>query len=507
MKQLFTLLCVLSIFLLQLYGHVLPDKTQIDDALIQQRNVEESGRVIYYFSSPVEIPSILGKIAVTQVAYHKDTTIAYVIMGNEQKVTIGDSVLIPHMISFDVSDNRYTVTQCHLQQRSPIETKVGILMADEKDIVYFNPDRTIKSVYISSNRPRELRMKDSTIKVTSTVVVDDKITTNKPGITLTLTEPGMIATPVGALLFSKAYFTSDGVFRSGELANPQKITTTAGVVLGTFLDINPDGVILSVYLFGTQAMTTTWGERMLYERVYFNPQGRLESGRFAEAFTIETPVGTITAKGYFKVENDTSILTLAESQNITTPAGVMRVKNSIMFSNEKLSHCEPENNVDITTLYGTFTHEGGKTLGFSHDGTVVYFTPVRDITIKTPIGQCTVEPSWDGIRFFASGNLKSCTIKNPLSAKNNTNSFVCHGSTSFYENGSVESTNLPKAMVIRSPAGNVSVDGFVEFLQNGLLKSGRLFAGATIAGKFYRKRAMLYFDDNGKIQQGPPEGH
>lgn len=490
---------------------VLPDKTQVDDSLVQKRTVEDTmsgGRTIIYFFSPVEIPSILGKIAVTQVAYNKDTTIAYVIMGNGQKVIIGATTLIPHMISFDTIDDRYTVKYCHLQQKAAIATKVGTLLADEKDTIYFNSDRSIRYVQIFSMMSRELQMKESTVKVTGTLVVDDMITTPKPGISLTLTEPGTIATPFGLLLCKNAYYSPGGVFKSCELASPQTIVTKLGDLSVLSFSVDEQNNLQYCVLSTPQKIQTPWGLRTLQRQLDVRADGTIRNAYFYGVEELVVPFGKVFARNNLGVYDDYITIQLEGVQRIITPIGeVNAVYNITLSSDMKLIGCQPKDPVELQTAYGPVTHRAEKYLQFNKNGAVIGFHPNTPIQCRTPSGILNIGTDSIAVKLYDSGKIQECYLSKPLRAKNAAGTFVCSMETSLYENGSVSGTMLAEPAYLKTPLGIIHAYDRVEFATNGLVRFAMLKSPAVIAGKRFPARTPIEFDEHGKLKHGPVEGH
>lgn len=511
MKHSLAMLFHFLVIFAAVHALVLPDKTRVDDSLVQKQTNEDAmsgGRTIFYFSSPVEIPSILGKIAVTQVAYNKDTKIAYAILGNEQEVTIGDVLLIPNMISFDTIADRYTVKYCHLQQKTAIATKVGNLIADEKDTVYFNSDRTIHSVQIFSNKSRELRMKDSTIKVTNTVVVDDKITYNKPGITLTLTEPGMIATPFGLLRCRNAYYSPEGVFRSCELASAQVITAKTGELTVLSFSVDDKNNLQYCVLAMPQKVQTPWGLRTLKRQLDLKGDGTIRNAYFDGVEEITLPFGAIIARNNFGVYDDYITIQLEGVQKIATPIGEVNAVYTITLSSAmKLIGCQPKESVTVQTSYGVFNHRAEKYLQFNEKGSVIGFHPDSPIQCRTSLGILNIGTDSIAVKLYDSGTIRECDLTKPLRVKNSAGVFVCSMQTSFYENESIAGTTLAEPAYLKTPLGIIHAYDRVEFDKNGLIRFAYLKSPALISGKRFPARTPIEFDDNGKLKHGPVEGH
>ena len=507
MKILYVLCAVVFIANSHVISLTLPDGSVVDKAKI--KNFENDGCARYKFTTPVEIPSLLGRVAVTGVSYIK-RNIHYMVLAPGQLIKTVEGEFDVHMATFEMIEGKQHLKCLVLDKPAVIHTKIGDLMAGQYDGIDFNHDQTIRHVAIYYKAVREMHMKDSIVKVTGTVVVDDKVTTGGRGNCLSFAEPEKITTPIGVFTFSEACFSGTGRWVGGRLSHAQDVKTPAGKIRATHFNLSSNGSISYVDIADSQFAVTRWGTRKVHHALSFAHDGTIEWGRFSEPFPLEFPWGTITVNGYFSITNNIYGLNLSGEQTIVTPIGPLKANYTLnlLASNSTIMECVAAENVEVSTAYGRFIHASGNNLKFGSDGKILCFKPLNDYVITTETGKITISTKYvPNVFFFPSGKISHCGVKDPVSIKTPAGSFTYHKYNGFHENGMLAFALLAKPATLKSPVGKLTVEKNVEFYDTGILKSGYLTADRIIAGKRFRKGSLLEFDDKGLLKTGLPDGH
>jgi len=102
------------------------------------------------------------------------------------------------------------------------------------------------------------------------------------------------------------------------------------------------------------------------------------------------------------------------------------------------------------------------------------------------------------------GKLKSTEIQSPVVIKTPAGNLTAKGFVEFYNNGNVKFCSLEKKTMLKTAAGNLAVQGYVDFNEKGSFIEGKLASPAKIRGVTYRAGSVIKLNDKGEVLSPMP---
>ncbi|GEM_PF-4759542 len=322
---------------------------------------------------------------------------------------------------------------------------------------------------------------------------------------ITLAEAAEIKTSAGKLKFTeKIMYNLDGKLISGKLEKPQKADTPQGKLTVTALTFHPDGGVSHCTLTAPEVLDTLWGKMKLTGSVRFSENGKVDSGRCDGIHKISFSFGECWVKDSFYFDH------------------------AVMWSTFDLAE-----DTEISTPFGKLVI----TKGFgTHPGrSLAWFTPKNNLKLQTTYGEFInksgkslglypdsklsyfsitepriIDTHAGKLKVFGTthmhndGKLKSTEIQSPVVIKTPAGNLTAKGFVEFYNNGNVKFASLEKKTMLKTAAGNLAIQGYVDFNEKGSFIEGKLASPAKIRGVTYRAGSVIKLNDKGEVLSPMP---
>jgi hypothetical protein len=322
---------------------------------------------------------------------------------------------------------------------------------------------------------------------------------------ITLAEPAVIKTSAGKLKFiEKIMYNLDGKMLSGKLEKPQKAVTPQGKLTVTGLSFHPEGGVSYCTLAAPEVLDTLWGKMKLTGNVRFAENGKVDSGRCDGIQKLSFSFGECRVNGSFYFDH------------------------SVMWSDFDLAE-----DTEISTPFGRLVITKG--FGTHPGGSMAWFTPANEVKVKTAYGEFINKggkamglypdgkPAYFNIsepvtinthsgklsvsrriHLYNDGTLGSAEIESPVVIKSEAGNLTVKGFVGFSNNGKVKFASLEKKAMLKTAAGNLAVQGYAEFDEKGSFIEGKLASPAKIRGISYRAGSVIKLNDKGEVTSPMP---